>query len=86
MHERYAYAALVFLALLLPERAGRWLSLAFGVVFTLNLLAAVPPTPGIGAALPVDGLLGVAGSMAMLAIAGALLLMLTLRPRSDART
>ncbi len=49
MHERYAYAALVFLVLLLPERRPRWLWLAFGSVFALNLLAAVPPTPAIGA-------------------------------------
>jgi Gpi18-like mannosyltransferase len=68
MHERYAYGALVFLALLVAEPRARWLGLAFGVVFTLNLLAAVPPTPEIGALLPVSGLLGVTGSIAMLAI------------------
>jgi hypothetical protein len=68
MHERYAYGALVFLALLVVESRARWLDLAFGVVFTLNLLAAIPPTPEIGAALPVTGVLGVAGSIAMLAI------------------
>ena len=51
MHERYAYGALVFLALLIPDRRAALLVwLAFGVVFTLNLLAAVPPTPEIGAA------------------------------------
>ena len=44
MHERYAYAALVFLALLIPERRFLAIWIAFGVVFTLNLLAAVPPT------------------------------------------
>ena len=81
MHERYAFGALVFLVLLIPERAGRWLSLAFGVVFTVNLLAAVPPTPRIGEVLPVAGLLGIAGSLAMLAITGALLLMLA--PEAD---
>ena len=45
MHERYAYGALVFLMLLIPEARVRWLGIAFGIVFTLNLLAAVPPTP-----------------------------------------
>ena len=55
MHERYAYGALVFLLLLIPEARLRWLSVAFGVVFTLNLLAAVPPTPEIGAFLPIGG-------------------------------
>ena len=45
MHERYAYGALVFLLLLIPERRIAWLYLAFGVVFTLNLLSAAPPAP-----------------------------------------
>ena len=68
MHERYAYGALVFLALLVAEPRARWLGVAFGVVFTLNLLAAIPPTPEIGTLLPVSGVLGVAGSVAMLAM------------------
>ena len=68
MHERYAYAAVVFLALLIEDRRILWLWIAFGVVFTLNLLAAVPPTPGIGELLPVAGPLGVLGSLAMTAI------------------
>ena len=66
MHERYAYAAFIFLVLLIPETRPRWLWLAFGVAFTLNLLAAVPPTPAIGERLSVDGSLGIAGSMAMI--------------------
>jgi hypothetical protein len=70
MHERYAFGALAFLVLAFPDRRAAWLALAFGVVFTLNLLAAVPPTAGIGAALPVSGPLGVIGSIAMLAILG----------------
>ena len=69
MHERYAYGALVFLVLLHRRPAASLgLGVAFGVVFTLNLLAAVPPTPEIGALLPVSGALGIAGSIAMLAI------------------
>lgn len=76
MHERYAYGAIIFLALLVPDRRLRWLGVAFGVVTTLNLLAAVPPTPGIGALLPVAGPIGIAGSVAMLAVtAGALRLL-----------
>ena len=70
MHERYAFGALAFLVLAFPDRRAAWLALAFGVAFTLNLLAAIPPTPEIGAALPVAGPLGVAGSIAMLAILG----------------
>jgi hypothetical protein len=34
----------------------------------LNLLAAIPPSEQIGALLPISGLLGVAGSLAMIAI------------------
>ncbi len=75
MHERYAYGALVFLMLLIPEARVRWLGIAFGVVFTLNLLAAVPPTPWIGALLPVGGWLGIAGSLVMLALTAACLAM-----------
>lgn len=77
MHERYAYGAVVFLALLIPERRLRWLGIALGSVFTLNLLAAVPPTPDIEAILPVSGLLGVAGSLAVVAITGAALSILS---------
>lgn len=68
MHERYAYAAVIFLALLLPDARLRWLWLALGVAFTLNLLAAIPPIPEIGRWLPVAGPLGIAGSIAMLAV------------------
>jgi Gpi18-like mannosyltransferase len=67
MHERYSYGAVIFL-LLLPESRFRWLSLAFGIAFTLNLLAAVPPTQEIGSVLRVSGALGVLGSLAMLSI------------------
>jgi len=70
MHERYAFGVLAFLPLAFPDRRALALSIAFGVVFTLNLLAAAPPTPEIGAALPVGGPLGIAGSIAMLAILG----------------
>jgi Gpi18-like mannosyltransferase len=80
MHERYAYGALVFLMLLIPEARVRWLGIAFGIVFTLNLLAAVPPTPEIGSLLPIGGLLGVAGSIAMLAVCVAILVGLTRMP------
>ena len=71
MHERYAFGALVFLPLAFPDRRALWLAVAFGIVFTLNLLAAVPPSPAIGAALPVSGPLGIAGSVAMIAITAA---------------
>jgi hypothetical protein len=68
MHERYVFGALVFLVLLIPERRMLALWLAFGVVLTLNLLAAIPPSEQIRALLPISGPLGVAGSVAMVAI------------------
>jgi Gpi18-like mannosyltransferase len=68
MHERYAYPVLVFLALAFPDRRAAALWIAFGVVFTLNLLAAVPPSDEIERILPVGGGLGLAGSIAMTAI------------------
>ena len=76
MHERYAYGAVIFLALLIPERPMRWLAIGVGIVFTLNLLAAVPPTPAIGDVLPVDGLLGNVGSLAMLGLTGVMIALL----------
>ena len=79
MHERYAYGALVFLMLLVPDVRMRWLGVAFGIVFTLNVLAGVPPTPEIAALLPIAGPLGIAGSIAMLAITAAVLILLVRR-------
>ena len=68
MHERYAFGALVFLVLLIPERRMLVLWLAFGVVLTLNLLAAIPPSEQIRTLLPISGPLGVVGSLVMIAI------------------
>lgn len=68
MHERYAFGALVFLVLAFPDRVAAILATAFGVVFTLNLFAAIPPSPAFDDLLDVGGPLGIAGSAAMLAI------------------
>jgi Gpi18-like mannosyltransferase len=70
MHERYSYGAVIFLMLLVPDRRFRGLALALGVVFTLNVLAAIPPTPAIGELIPIGGVMGLVGSVAMLAITG----------------
>ena len=43
-----------------PHRPVRWFAGVLAVVFTLNLVAAVPATPTLEAALPVAGLLGMA--------------------------
>ncbi len=63
MHERYAFAALVFLALLLGRRS---IQLAWGILavaISLNVVAAAAPG-GPGSILPVGGPLGIAGSVA----------------------
>lgn len=86
MHERYAYAAIVFLPLLILEVRARWIALALGAVFTLNLLAAVPPSPEIGDLLPISGVLGIAGSVVVLAITAATLLLVAGRAGDGAAT
>jgi Gpi18-like mannosyltransferase len=79
MHERYCYGAVVFLLLLIADPRFRWLNVVFGITFTLNLLAAVPPTAEIGGLLRISGLLGILGSVAMLAITGVIFVILTRR-------
>ena len=63
MHERYAYGALIFLLLLIPERRIQWLCLAFGVVFTLNLWSAAPPAPIFRVWLPYPGIHSMIGAV-----------------------
>ena len=79
MHERYAFPALVFLALWLPERRVRWTWIAFSVAFTLNLLAAIPPTDLVRQLLPVNGFVGIIGSV-VLTVVTAVTLALVIRP------
>ncbi len=69
MHERYSFAALVFLAPLLADRrvAAAWAVLA-GVTFA-NYLAAIPIVPGEPPLLPIDGPLGIAGSAVITGVA-----------------
>jgi hypothetical protein len=77
MHERYAFAAIGFLMLLVPEPRVRWLGIAFAVVYTLNLYSAVPPAPEIHAVLDYTGPITVLGSIAMLVITALTLLLMT---------
>jgi Gpi18-like mannosyltransferase len=70
MHERYAFAAVPVLLLLAPEARPRWLWVALAVVLTLNLVAAVPASPELGALIPVGGLVGIMGATAMLPLTG----------------
>ena len=82
MHERYAYPALVFLAIMLPDRRVLALWLVFSGVFTLNLLAAAPPTEEIARLLPAFGPLGVIGSLVVTVCAVAALRLLLPERRS----
>ena len=68
MHERYAYGALIFLLLLIPERRIQWLYLVFSVVFVLNLWSAIPPAPVFRDWLPYPGLQSIVGAVVMIAI------------------
>ena len=65
MHERYSWAALVFLAPLLADRrvAVAWVVLAAATF--ANYLAAIPIVAGGAPLLPIDGPLGIAGSVAI---------------------
>jgi Gpi18-like mannosyltransferase len=83
MHERYAFPALVFLALWLPERRVRWTWIVFGVAFTLNLLAAIPPTDLVRRLLPVDGPVGILGSVVLTLVTAVTLALVVRPPRRD---
>jgi hypothetical protein len=77
MHERYAYAAIIVLLLLIPEPAVRRVSVVLGVVYVLNLVAAVPATAELGSILGQSGPIWIAGSIVMLAVTGWSLVALT---------
>ena len=63
MHERYAYGALLFLILLIPEARTRLLGAVVGVVFLLNLVTAIPATAELGVLLPMWSPLSIVGSL-----------------------
>jgi hypothetical protein len=78
MHERYAFAALVFLA---PLLAGRSIQVAWGILavaISLNVVAGAPPDE-IGPVIPIGGLVGTAGSVAMVVATGVALFALVRR-------
>lgn len=68
MHERYAYAAIIFLILAIPTRVSVWLWVVFVVTLSLNLVAAVPITGEANPILPVNGPLGIAGSLVLIGV------------------
>jgi hypothetical protein len=65
MHERYAYAALVFLAPLLGRRSIQVVWGTLAVVISLNVVAGAPPGQ-IGSIIPLTGPVGIVGSIAMI--------------------
>ncbi len=84
MHERYAFGAVIFLLLLIPERRIQWLYLALGVVFVLNLWSAIPPAPVFRDWLPYPGLQSIVGAVVIVAITCVSILWLGSRSRRGA--
>ncbi len=70
MHERYSYGAVIFLlpAVLVaaPRAWAAWLVLA--VAATANVIAAIPPSGPPGSLIPLGGVVGIAGSVAILGV------------------
>lgn len=65
MHERYAYASLVFLAPLLGRRPVQIVWGILAVAVSLNIVAGAPPGQ-IGPIIPLSGPVGTLGSIAMI--------------------
>ena len=84
MHERYAYASLVFLAPLLARPAVRVAWAVLAVTVTLNIVASAPPNQVPGSVVPLHGPIGTLGSLAMIA-ATAFVLALFVRDGSGDR-
>jgi hypothetical protein len=79
MHERYSFGAVIFLAAAMSGRlrTAAWTVLA--VAATANVIAAIPPSAVPGSLIPLGGLIGVAGSLAILGVTVGTLLLLVLR-------
>jgi hypothetical protein len=73
MHERYSYAAVIFVAAAVSgrARAAAWALLA--VTATANVIAAIPPSGVPGSLVPLGGLMGIAGSLAILGTGSAVI-------------
>lgn len=80
MHERYAYAAVLFLLVLVYDRRAYVLWFVLSVVLTLNLLSAAPASALIQRTLPHSGPVSIVGSIVLTACtAGVLVLALRRR-------
>jgi len=82
MHERYSYGAVIFLLPAVLVAAPRaWVAWAvLAVAATANVIAAVPPSTVPGSLIPLGGGVGIAGSVAILGVGAAVILVLQ-RPR-----
>jgi len=80
MHERYSYGAVIFLAAATSGRmrAAAWAVLALAA--SANVIAAIPPSTVPGSFIPLGGLVGIAGSVAVLAAAAGVVLLLRRSP------
>ena len=67
MHERYAYAAVILLVLVLYDRRAYLLWLVLGAVLTLNLLSAAPANALVQRILPHSGPVSIVGSIVLTA-------------------
>lgn len=89
MHERYSYAAVIFLAAAAAGRKPSVACAALSVVATANIIAAIPPSTVPGSLIPLGGPVGIAGSLAILALAAVVIVELLRRGPvllSDAQT
>jgi hypothetical protein len=83
MHERYVFAAIVFLLLADPDPRAVATWIVLSLVFALNLLVAIPPSPEIGAGFP--RVLTIVGSVVVIGVLVATLALLWTRAESDER-
>lgn len=73
MHERYSYPALVLLPLVWPNRLALAAWLVLAVTISLNVVAAIPPVGAPGSLVPLDGPVGLLGSIVMTVATGGVL-------------
>ncbi len=80
MHERYDVAAIVFAALLMPDTRARWLWAGLSGAISANIMASIPSNGVLQALLPPDGVMGIVGSLAMIALSAWSVLLLVQEP------
>jgi hypothetical protein len=71
MHERYSYGAVIFLGAATSGRMRASLWAVLAVAATANVVAAIPPSTVPGSLIPLGGVVGVAGSLAIVGMCAA---------------